>query len=63
MSSSSFSAAPKAETLERKINVFGQKMLLPQTETGALYRLNPLKPGSFPPTVLPGKKVPIFVNG
>ncbi len=63
MSSSSFSVAPKAETIERKINVFGHTILPRQTENGALYRLNPLKPGSFPPTVLPGKKVPILVHG
>ncbi len=62
MSSSSFSVAPQSEKCERKINVFGHNPL-PKTENAALYRLNPLKPGSFPPTVLPGKKVPILVNG
>jgi hypothetical protein len=58
MSSSSFSIAPQAEKCQRKMNVFGAK-----TENAGLFRLNPIKPGSFPPTVLPGKKIPIFVNG
>lgn len=62
MSSSSFSVAPQAEKCERKINVFGHK-LLPKTDNASLCRLIPLKPGSFPPTVLPGKKVPNLING
>jgi hypothetical protein len=58
MSSSSFSVAPQAEKCERKMNVFGHKI-----ENAALYRLNQIKPGSFPPQTLPGKKVPILVYG
>lgn len=60
-SSSSFSVAPQIEKCEKKINVFGHNLLTKPEQ--ALYRLNPIKPGSVPPTILPGKKIPILING
>ena len=63
MSSSSFSVALQSEKCEKKINVFGHKLLPKTADNASLCRINPLKPGSFPPTVLPGKKVPNLING